>query len=125
MTGTLRAFEAGVLDPGAFDHVAHVEMAHALLRETDFLDAAKRYSGAISALAVRAGKPEKHNLTITLAFLSVIAERMAAAPGAGWEHFIAGNPELLESVLLGRWYSRPRLADPLARTLFLMPDRIR
>lgn len=118
MTGALlAAFEAGTLDPAAFDHRAHVEVAAALLKETDFLDAARRCHWGLGRLAARAGVPGKANLTITLAFLSLIQERRGAhvAPET--------HDEVFDRALLARWYSRDRLADPAARTGFLMPDR--
>jgi hypothetical protein len=121
MGGELLAFESSTFDPAKFDHAAHVEMAFALLQKTTFLDAAQRYSETIAALARRVGKPEKYNLTITVAFLSVIAERITRMPGVSWTQFIDANPDLLDSSLLERWYDRDRLADPLARGIFLMP----
>ena len=112
---TLEAFEAGAIDPEAFTHRAHVEVAAAMLQQTDFLDAARRYQSGIVRIAECAGAPKKPNLTITLAFLSLIAERMRADG--------AVDAALLDSRVLGGWYSRERLAHPLARTVFLLPDR--
>lgn len=113
---TLEAFEAGALDPGEFTHRAHVEVAAAMLRKTDFLDAARRYQAGIVRVAESAGAPSKPNLTITLAFLSLIAERMRQSDGDA-------HADPLDSRILREWYSRERLAHPLARTVFLMPDR--
>ncbi|MBL8549409.1 MAG: hypothetical protein JNJ73_05445 [Hyphomonadaceae bacterium] len=113
---TLAAFEAGALDPATFDHRAHVEVAIALLRETDFLDAAARYQRGIEKIAAKAGAPHKANVTITLAFLSLIAERL---DGAG--DVLAAHPELLEKTLLTRWYAHERLCSPLARRVLLLP----
>lgn len=118
----LQALELGTLDPGKFDHAAHVQAAFALLDETAFVDAAARYAAAITKLASRAGRPEKFNLTITLAFLAVIAERKTLAPGLAWPEFIARNPDLLDRALLQRWYSPARLADPRSRNMFLLPE---
>ena len=112
----LRAFESGALDPARFDHRAHVETAVALLARTDFLDAAIRYQRGIEKIAAKAGAEGKANVTITVAFLSAIAERME---GAG--DVLAAHPELLDAKLLMRWYGRERLTSPLARRVFLLP----
>ncbi|NWG55018.1 MAG: hypothetical protein HXY28_15000 [Hydrogenophilaceae bacterium] len=119
MSAFVRAFETGALDPRSFTHRAHVETAHALLRAAPFLDAAQRYMHGIAQLAARAGAPEKANLTITLAFLSAIAERMGDNEDAG--ALFLRHPELLEKDFLMRWYTRERLAEPRARTMLLLP----
>jgi hypothetical protein len=117
----LAEFEAGTLDPARFTHRAHVETAAALLARTDFLDAAQRYQRAIEHLARDA--PGKANLTITLAFLSLIAERMARHPDLTPDALLERCPELLEPKLIANWYSRERLGQPEARRRFFMPDR--
>jgi hypothetical protein len=119
----LHNFESGQLDPATFSHRMHVEAALALVDETDFLDAANRYQRAIRRLAERAGAPQKANVTITLAFLALIAERRANAPDDDCEAFLAANPDLLRKDVLARWYGPDRLTAPLAQRSFLMPDR--
>jgi hypothetical protein len=119
----LQNFEFGGLDPALFSHRLHVEAALALVDETDFLDAANRYQRAIRVLAERAGAPQKANVTITLAFLALIAERRAGMPDADCEEFLAANPDLLRKDVLAQWYAPERLRAPLAQRSFLMPDR--
>jgi hypothetical protein len=116
----LEAFESGVIDPAVFRHRAHVEVAAAMLLRTDFLRAAQRYQRGVERLAERVGAPRKASLTITLAFLAIIAERLESAPA---NELIDANPELMDSALLRSWYSPARLALPAARSRFLMPDR--
>jgi hypothetical protein len=119
----LQNFESGQLDPATFCHRMHVEAALALIDQTDFLDAANRYQRAIQLLAERAGAPQKANVTITLAFLALIAERRAKTPDADSEEFLSANADLLRKDVLARWYAPERLKAPLARRSFLMPDR--
>lgn len=119
-----RAFEARELDNRQFGHRDHVAVAFDMLRTYDFIKAAARYSDSIKALAIQAGQPKKFNATITLAFLSLIAERMEAAGDLDYEDFIAGNPDLLSKDVLSRWYSPQRLRSDLARSVFLLPDGI-
>ena len=68
--------------------------------------------------------PGLYHATITTAYLTLVAERMAAGPEAPWEAFAAAHGDLLRwkpSVLDG-YYSADRLWSDLARRQFLMPD---
>ena len=56
------------------------------------------------------------------AFLSVIAERLAAQPGCDFETFVSQNPDLMSRNLLLRWYASERLGSHMAREIFLLPD---
>ena len=117
-----RAFEDRSLDPAAFRHREHVAVAYELLRKHDFLEASARYSAHLQAIASKAGVPQKFNTTITLAFLSLIAERMATCAHEDFDDFAAQNPDLLSKDLLLSWYPPERLASDLAREVFLMPE---
>jgi len=117
-----RSFEDCDIDAGAFGHMDHVGVAYEMLRTYDFLKASVRYSECINTIATRAGAARKFNTTITLAFLSLIAERMEATRHDTFDDFIEQNQDLLSSDLLAKWYSAERLRSDLARTVFLMPD---
>ena len=117
------AFEAGTLEPAEFSHTDHVTVAHELLLKYDFLTAAKCYLDCLKALTEKAGVPQKVNTTITLAFLSVIAERMRAKDYQDITTFLNDNEDLLSGDLLARWYTADRLKSNDARTSFLMPDQ--
>ncbi len=119
----IQAFEARTLEPSAFHHKDHVIVAYALLSKSCFMDAATVYARSIDTMAIKAGAPEKFNLTITLAFMSMIAERMAGADYREFEDFISRNPDLLSRDILKTWYSPARMHSDLARAMFLMPDR--
>jgi hypothetical protein len=120
----LDRLERGTVAPGSFDHRAHLEAAFEALRADDFLVAAARYSRAIERFATAAGARDKFSMTITLAFLSLMAERVARREYAGFEEFLAANPDLAGNVLAG-FYTKERLGDPLSRKVFLMPDKVR
>lgn len=117
-------FESGEIDPGRFDHHAHVAVAWTLLGRRTFLDAAVLYARTIETIATRAGAHDKFNLTITIAFLSLIAERRQAGGETRFADFVAANADLLESSILTRWYSPDRLMSPGARQVFLLPDEV-
>jgi len=117
-----RDFEKLDIDPTNFGHVDHIGVAYEMLRTRPFLDAAAEYSRCINAIATRAGTARKFNTTITLAFLSLIAERVQATQYETFDAFIAQNQDLLAADLLTKWYTAERLQSDLARTVFLMPD---
>ncbi|MGD2134328.1 MAG: hypothetical protein PVI23_16175 [Maricaulaceae bacterium] len=115
-------FLAGEIRSEDFRHDAHVAIAAALLVDKPFLEAAQAYANVISHMATAAGRPEAFNLTITLAFLSVIAERLHDAPEDDLDAFLAANPDLLDKRYLKHWYADDRLRSPTARTIFLLPE---
>ncbi|MCU9847987.1 hypothetical protein OEZ60_08205 [Defluviimonas sp. WL0024] len=119
---TLAALETGTLDPAGFTHRDHVLTAWEALRRDDFFIAACRYASAIRRLAQSCGRPEKYSATITLAFLSLIAERMEPASDDA-ERFLAENPGLLAAGILEHYYSAERLASARGRRVALLPDR--
>lgn len=118
----LGRFEALEIDPGEFGHREHVAAACAMLRRYPFVEAAARYARTIRTMAERAGASQKFNVTVTLAFMDIIAERIQRGGFADCESFLARNPDLLDKNLLGQWYSPERLRSPQARSAFLMPD---
>lgn len=116
-----RAFQAHAIDSSRFHHTEHVRVAFDLLGTFDFIDAAATYAKGIRVIAAKAGAPEKFNLTVTYAFMSLIAERMAAMPQAGFEEFVSANPDLMSKSALAGWYSDERLHSDTARRVFLLP----
>jgi hypothetical protein len=120
---TLDALVDGSLAPEAFTHADHFAVAFEALRRHPFEEAHAVVTDGIRALASRAGVPEKFNATITFAYMSAIAERMARAPGDDLERFLADNADLLDRAFLTARYTPDRLASPLARTTPLLPDR--
>lgn len=116
-----RAFAAHDVDIRMFHHAAHVRVAFDLLEKCDFIEAAATYATGIRAIATKAGAPMKFNLTITYAFMSLIAERMAARPAGSFEEFAAQNADLMSRDVLERWYSPERLHSDIARRVLLLP----
>jgi hypothetical protein len=116
-----RKFVMREIPAGEFGHREHIQVAYELLQKHSFMEAATLYSETIVYMATLAGAPDKFNLTITLAFLGLIAERMELHPDEGFDEFYLQNPDL-NMPLLKHWYSADRLATPLSRKIFLMPD---
>ncbi|HTC14542.1 MAG TPA: hypothetical protein VK695_01945 [Steroidobacteraceae bacterium] len=120
----LRAFVHGERDPGHFPHREHLRMGFELLRRHDFALALQLYSQALRAMTARAGKPQVFNQTITVAFLSLLAERLQGLPGSDFAQLLQAFPELLDKGALASWYSSERLSSRAARDTFLLPDRL-
>jgi hypothetical protein len=118
----LERFVRGEIDAASFPHREHVRMAFEMLRRRDFAETVLHYSRALRTMAQQAGKPQAFHQTVTIAFLSLIAERLE---GGEWDDFAAfarDNPDLLDKSTLARWYRPERLASERARRTFLLPE---
>jgi hypothetical protein len=110
----LERFLHGEIAAASFPHREHVRMAFEMLRRHDFAETALRFSRALRHMAERAGKPQAFHQTLTIAFLSLIAERLEEG---AWDDFVAfarDNPDLLDKGALTRWYRPERLASERA-----------
>jgi len=113
----------GELDAASFPHREHVRMAFEMLRRYDFAESVLHFSRSLRTMAQRAGKPEAFHQTVTIAFLSLIAERLEGRPCEDFAAFAQGNPDLIDKSALTRWYRPERLGSASARRTFLLPDR--
>ena|SRR5215472_3170169 len=118
----LERFLRGDIDPATFPHREHVRFAFEMLKRHDFPETARHFSRTLRAMAGKAGRPEAFHQTVTIAFLSLIAERMGSSGGGDFAAFAGANPDLLEKAALERWYRPERLASALARRTFLLPE---
>lgn len=122
---SLEDFEAGDIDPGRFDHEAHVYVAWRYLQRYRPAEAIHRFTDALRRLTVRIGAEAKYHETVSWFFLLVTAERMAESGDGDWEEFRRRNPDLVcgGMMLVRDCYSRERLDSDEARRRFLLPDR--
>ena len=117
-------FEALDIDAAEFGHREHVQVAFEALHKYSFIEACAKYSNTINTIATNAGAADKFNVTITFAFLSLIAERIHGTTGwTDFESFLEVNPDLLSSRALEKWYSQEELQSEFARTHFLLPNK--
>ena len=107
-----------------FGHADHVGVAYQALEEMEFFDALALFARGIRGAAERAGATGKFSATVTLAYMSLIAERRATGTYSDADDFVARNPDLGAPGLLGRWYSPEVLDSALAREVVVMPDRV-
>jgi hypothetical protein len=120
------AFRAATLPDDAFHHRDHVRMAWLYLRLFGFEDAVARFTADLRAFAAAHGVPQLFHATITVAYLSILAERLQLTPDSTWEAFAAAHADVLawKPSILDRYYTVERLWSDAARARFLMPDRV-
>lgn len=128
MTGEqlIDEFERGTTPESSFHHADHVRLAFEYLERFPPLDALKKFSEALRNYAAARGKTGLYHETITWAYLFLIRERMTRAGRTlSWPEFAAQNDDLLvwRGGILDRLYSRQTLDSPLARSVFVFPDR--
>ena len=117
-------FEALDINPETFLHTEHVAVAWEMLQRYDFLEAAYRYGTSLNTIATKAGAADKFHITVTIAMLSLISERMAEGKADSFESFRDTYPEIFEKQTLAGWYSTERIGSDAARRRFVMPDRV-
>src|SRR5207253_631836 len=89
-------------------------MAFEMLRRHDFAEAAWLYSRALRLMTAKVGKPQAFNQTTTIAFLSLIAERMERSSAVDFAAFVRAHPDMLDKTTLSRWYRPQQLASEIA-----------
>lgn len=121
---TIAAFESGDIDPGSFDHEAHVYVGWQYVRKYPLGEAVSRFTGALRRLTARLRVPDKYHDTISWFYLLLIAERSIDA-GDDWNTFRRDNDDLFsrDNNILDRYYSRELLESERARNSFVLPDR--
>lgn len=114
---------AGSLQPQGFSHRAHLGTAYEILCRHEVFEGMAIYARGLRRLTEAAGVPEKFNATVTLAFLSLTAERMAQGDYPDTNAFLDGNADLLQPGVLGRYFPAETLASDLARRVPVLVPR--
>jgi hypothetical protein len=120
----IAALEAPVLEPGQFDHRAHVRAAYIYLAGHDVDAAADRMRDTLRAFLQHHGIPvSRYHATITRAWILAVRHFMDGSPDtASADAFIEANPRLLDPKIMLTHYSAERLFSPEARAAFVEPD---
>jgi hypothetical protein len=120
------AFESTDLPAEQFTHTNHVRVAWWYLRQSSLPEALLRFSTALRRFAEAKGASGKYHETITVAYMLIIAERLAGERNGSWKQFAAENPDLLvrSPSPLAVFYSSETLTSERARRTFVMPDRV-
>jgi hypothetical protein len=123
MDGNYARILHDILGRGAgFGHRQHVELAWRCLARHDADQAADSVAAAIRQVAEAHGQPAKFHQTITRSWVQCVAVHRERWPAAGFEEFLDRNPQLLDSGLLGHFYSAELLASLEARSQWVAPD---
>jgi len=118
----LEALEAATLPAAEFTHRAHLRAGFLYLRRHDFPGACVAMKQAIQGFAARLGKATLYHETMTIAYLALIAERLAdEPPGMAFEPFLERYPELMDLGYFRRYYPAGELDAPEARATFVLP----
>ena len=119
-----RAFEDATLEPGGFDHEAHILVGWRYLQEYSLAAAINRFTAAIKRLTLKLGVSSKYHETITWFYLIKIAERCSDDDAADWQSFKNANPDLFawNPSLIDKYYSKVLLSSDTARRMFVLPD---
>ena len=123
----LARFEQLEIAPRDFRHREHIRLAFAMLRDADFGEAALRFRAALKRFAAAAGAHAKYHETLTWAYLALVARCMDEGYADSFA-LLAAHPDLLDhqTGLLARYYDVAAItASPLARRVFVLPERAR
>src|SRR5271169_3879167 len=119
----LRAFEDLSFPADLFHHREHIRVAWLYLRSGDATRAAERMSEGIRRFANHQGATQKYHHTLTLAWMRLVAAALVETLEAfTFEEFLAAHPELKDTKLLDKYYSKELLLSAAAREGWLEPD---
>lgn len=116
-------FESGRIDPGWFDHRAHLHLTWGYLRRKPLFEVLRLLSEGFSKLAADHGAPDKYHQTVTWAYVFIVNERMAETSADDFDTFAAANVDLIEDGkgVLERCYEPSVLWSDRARRTFIFP----
>jgi hypothetical protein len=119
----IAALEACELPPAEFDHAAHVRAGYVYLRRHGLAGTIERMGESLRRFAIANDKPDLYHETVTVAFIALINERLAASDADTWSDFAAANPGLFDKSVISRYYSSATLRSPQARRTFVLEPR--
>lgn len=105
-----------------FGHREHVHLTWLAVRRAGMPAAVAVVSEGIRRTARYAGAPQKYHVTVSRAWVELVAHHVAEDPIPDFTAFAGRNPELLDKRLLTRFYRNTTLAGARARTGWVEPD---
>lgn len=120
----VEAFEHCRIEPGNFDHPAHVRLAYAYLCHHEPEAACARMKGSLLQFLAHIGAdPNKFHETMTRAWILAVRHFMdLTGPTACYAQFIEQAPDLLDPRIMLTHYSAETLFSDAARAGFVDPD---
>ncbi|MGH3586223.1 MAG: hypothetical protein ACRDQ0_07845 [Pseudonocardia sp.] len=107
---------------GTFGHRDHVHLTWLAVRRVGMPAAIGLVSDGIRRTARYAGAPRKYHVTISRAWVELVAHHAAEKADPDFPAFAARNPALLDKRLLTRFYRSTTLAGSPARAGWVAPD---
>jgi hypothetical protein len=105
-----------------FGHAQHVHLTWLAVRRCGLPAAIDLVCDGIQRTARYAGAPQKYHVTVSRAWVELIAYHAAERDEPDFPAFVDHHPLLLDKRLLTRFYRSPTLASPRARTGWVEPD---
>jgi hypothetical protein len=122
-TEFLAAVEAATYPGDRFGHREHLRLGWLCLKPLGFEAGLERIRGLVRHYATALGAPGKFHETMTRAWAERMQGALEETPGCDtFEAFLAAHPELLDSKLLGRHYTKETLDSAQARAGWVPPD---
>jgi hypothetical protein len=121
----LRTLDGIVTARGGFGHREHLELAWHLLQRYPLAEASLAMVAAIQHVARTHGAERKYHETMTRAWLHFVAVHAQRWGADSFEQFLERNADLLDSELIGHFYSRDLILSDRARVAWIDPDRRR
>jgi hypothetical protein len=117
------AVEGCTLPNASFRHRDHLRLAWIYLRRLPFPEATERMRRTVRRFAAHHGSSGKYHETLTLVWMRLLASTVdPRTPDGAFEELLARNPEIADTGLPLRFYSRERLFGPDASERFVEPD---
>src|SRR4051812_10829362 len=105
-----------------FDHRAHVRLTWLAVRRVGMPAAITLVSDGIQRTARYAGAPQKYHVTLSRAWVEMVAHHVEEDPADAFAEFAERNPRLLDKRLPSRFYRSSTLAGATARSGWVEPD---
>lgn len=123
---SIEAFEKGTIDPELFDHEAHLFIAWSYVQQYELKESIDRFCAALRRQTKKLGIEAKYHETLSWFFIILIAERQSESGSNNWQTFKRRNADLLATgpSIVRDYYSDGRIGSTIARTQFVMPDRL-
>ena len=116
----VRGFEAANL--AAFPHADHVRLTTIYLRRHGRDETRRFLMEGLRRFATAKGVPEKFHVTITRAWMELVAEAIEHHAAADVDALLTACPLLADKDALLTFYSRERLLSDEARQRWVPPD---
>ena len=116
----VRGFEAA--DLAAFPHADHVRLTTIYLRRHGRDETLRLLMAGLRRFAVAKGVPEKFHVTITRAWMELVADAVEHHAAADVNALLTAWPLLADKDALLMFYSRERLFSDEARAQWVPPD---